>query len=248
MQTAEQDHHGTVTLTTTAGGDDAVSGREMIAILDFGSQYSRLIARRVRECRVFCELLPATTSLETLRELGACGVILSGGPDSVYDTDARHIEQAILESDLPILGICYGMQLLAHQLGGHVEPDRGRREYGPAEIRLSEDEEITDASALLFAGLDADTRGLEVWMSHGDSVDTPPPGFTAVARSETGTLAAMSNGRGHIGIQFHPEVSHTPRGKQLLENFLFRICGCSPTWTSGTFIEEAVRRIASQVG
>src|SRR5215469_11088855 len=163
MQTAEQDHHGIVTLTTTASVDDAVSGREMIAILDFGSQYSRLIARRVRECRVFCELLPATTSLETLREPGACGIIISGGPDSVYDAGARHLEQAILQSEIPILGICYGMQLLAHQLGGHVEPHQGRREYGPAEILLTEGEGVADASALLFAGLDADTRALQVW-------------------------------------------------------------------------------------
>ena len=250
MQTAEQDHHesGTGTITATARVDDAGSGREMIAILDFGSQYSRLIARRVRECRVFCELLPATTNLDTLRELGARGVILSGGPDSVYDTGARHIDEAIIRSELPILGICYGMQLLAHQLGGHVEPHRGRREYGPAEIRLTKGEGIADASALLFAGLDADTQSLEVWMSHGDSVDTLPLGFVAVARSESGTLAAMSDARGHIGIQFHPEVTHTPRGKQILENFLFRICGCSPTWTSGAFIEEATGRIASQVG
>ena len=160
MQTAEQDHHesGTGATTATARVDDAGSGREMIAILDFGSQYSRLIARRVSECRVFCELLPATTNLDTLRELGARGVILSGGPDSVYDTGARHIDQAIIESELPILGICYGMQLLAHQLGGQVEPHRGRREYGPAEIRFTKGEGIADASALLFAGLDADTR------------------------------------------------------------------------------------------
>src|SRR5215831_8243315 len=124
---------------TSLDTDDRQSFGNMIAILDFGSQYSQLIARRVRECHVFCELLPAATSLSTLRNLGARGVILSGGPDSVYDATARHIEQAIIESELPVLGICYGMQLMAEQLGGHVEPYPGRREYGPARIHLTEE-------------------------------------------------------------------------------------------------------------
>jgi GMP synthase (glutamine-hydrolysing) len=241
---ADQETH-----IATAAATDATQtpAREMIAILDYGSQYSRLIARRVRECHVFCELLPATTTLDDLRRLGARGVILSGGPDSVYDPNARHVEQAILESELPVLGICYGMQLLAYQLGGQVEPHTGRREYGPAEIHLT-DEARGEASAL-FAGIEANGEsGLAVWMSHGDSVGALPPGFVAVARSESGALAAMSDGKGHIGIQFHPEVAHTPRGKELLENFLFRVCGCSPSWTSSAFIEEAVGRIRAQVG
>jgi GMP synthase (glutamine-hydrolysing) len=131
----------------------------MIAILDYGSQYSRLIARRVRECRVFCELLPADTKLATLRELGVRGVILSGGPDSVYDQSARRIDQAIIESELPVLGICYGMQLLAHQLGGQVEPHTGRREYGPARIWLTGED--LEEPALLFAGLDAASEALD---------------------------------------------------------------------------------------
>jgi GMP synthase (glutamine-hydrolysing) len=219
--------------------------REMIAILDYGSQYSRLIARRVRECRVYCELLPAGTTLDELRRLGAKGVILSGGPDSVYDAGARLADQAILESDLPVLGICYGMQLLAYQLGGRVEPHTGRREYGPARITL---EHAENGAGALFAGVAEDGVGLDVWMSHGDSVDEPPPGFVPIARSESGALAAMSDGRGRIGIQFHPEVAHTPQGAALLENFLFRVCGCAPTWTSGAFIEEAVARIRAQVG
>ncbi len=220
---------------------------DMIAIVDYGSQYSRLIARRVRECHVYCELLPATTSLLELRKLGARGVILSGGPDSVYDANARGIEQAIIESDLPVLGICYGMQLLAHQLGGHVEPQSGRREYGPARIHLETGAASDTAS--LFAGLgDAGSGALEVWMSHGDSVSALPPGFLAIAHSESGTLAGMSDDKGHIGIQFHPEVAHTPEGKQILENFLFRICGCLPSWTSEAFIDEAVARIRRQVG
>jgi GMP synthase (glutamine-hydrolysing) len=220
----------------------------MIAILDYGSQYSRLIARRVRECGVYCELLPATATLETLRQLGAKGVILSGGPDSVYDEGARLVDQAILTSGLPVLGICYGMQLLAHQLGGRVEPHTGRREYGPAEISVLPDDGATAPSAL-FAGLPTSEGAcLNVWMSHGDTVGALPPGFVAVGRSASGALAAMDDGKGHIGIQFHPEVSHTPQGKHLLENFLFRVCGCSPTWTSDAFIEEAVARIREQVG
>jgi GMP synthase (glutamine-hydrolysing) len=228
--------------------------REMVAILDYGSQYSRLIARRVRERHIYCELLPATTTLAELRRLGARGVILSGGPDSVYDAGARAVEQDILESDLPVLGICYGMHLLAHQLGGHVEPHTGRREYGPAEITLTETggEGQTAADGPLqtfFAGVeDATGAGIPVWMSHGDSVGALPPGFAVIARSSSGALAAMSDTRGHIGIQFHPEVSHTPQGAQMLENFLYRVCGLAPNWTTGAFIEESVARIRAQVG
>src|SRR5260221_9677098 len=262
--------------------------REMIAILDYGSQYSRLIARRVRECRVYCELLPADTSLAELRRLGAKGVILSGGPDSVYDEGARHVDQAILESGLPVLGICYGMQLLAHQLGGRVDPHTGRREYGPAEIWLDlrsepepesaqsegevrvvlpRDSESAQADFVaarhsaatsvaghaapdaLFAGIQApDGSGIPVWMSHGDSVGELPPGFVPLARSGSGALAAMADTRGHIGIQFHPEVRHTPQGTTIIENFLFRVCGCTPNWIPGAFIEESVERIRAQVG
>jgi GMP synthase (glutamine-hydrolysing) len=228
--------------------------REMVAILDYGSQYSRLIARRVRECHIYCELLPATTTLAELRRLGARGVILSGGPDSVYDAGARAVEQDILESDLPVLGICYGMHLLAHQLGGHVEPHTGRREYGPAEITLTEaggEGQTAPDGALqtFFAGVeDATGAGIPVWMSHGDSVGALPPGFAVIARSSSGALAAMSDMRGHIGIQFHPEVSHTPQGAQMLENFLYRVCGLAPNWTTGAFIEESLARIRAQVG
>ncbi len=229
---------------------EGAPAREMIAILDYGSQYSRLIARRVRECRVYCELLPATTTLADLQRLGAKGVILSGGPDSVYDENARHVDQDILSSGLPVLGICYGMQLLAHQLGGTVEPHTGRREYGPAEIHLlpQENGDVNDAAGL-FAGVMADDQTtIPVWMSHGDSVGTVPPGFAPIARSTSGTLAAMADSSGHVGIQFHPEVRHTPQGGEILQNFLFRICNCSPNWTPGAFIDEAVGRIREQVG
>ncbi len=224
--------------------------RDMVAILDYGSQYSRLIARRVRECHIYCELVPATTTLAELRRMGARGVILSGGPDSVYDAGARAVDQAILESDLPVLGICYGMHLLAHQMGGHVEPHVGRREYGPAEIALVEKKDASEhAPQAFFAGVeDATGAGIPVWMSHGDSVGELPPGFSPIARSSSGALAAMGDEHGHIGIQFHPEVSHTPQGAQMLENFLYRVCGLAPSWTTGAFIEEAIGRIRQQVG
>lgn len=247
-------------------GDRAAPAREMVAILDFGSQYSRLIARRVRECHVYCELLPATTSLDELRRRNTRGVILSGGPDSVYDEGARSVQQAILESELPVLGICYGMHLLAHQLGGHVERHIGRREYGPAEIALTGASNATDATdatdaidatdrvtdrapETLFAGVEDTTgAGIPVWMSHGDSVSQLPPGFEVIARSSSGALAAMGDAHGHIGIQFHPEVSHTPQGALMLENFLYRVCGLAPNWTTGAFIAESVARIQEQVG
>ncbi|HEV8193466.1 MAG TPA: glutamine-hydrolyzing GMP synthase, partial [Ktedonobacterales bacterium] len=231
----------------SSGGQAAPAAREMVAILDYGSQYSRLIARRVRECRVYCELLPADTTLDELRRLGARGVILSGGPDSVYDDGARKVDQEVLESDLPVLGICYGMQLLAHQLGGHVERHSGRSEYGPSEIHLVETVQRDDTAQRLFAGL-ATGSGIAVWMSHGDTVSEVPPGFAPIARSESGALAAMGDARGRIGIQFHPEVRHTPQGSEILENFLFGICGCTPSWTAGAFIDEAVERIRAQVG
>jgi GMP synthase (glutamine-hydrolysing) len=243
--------------TAETGERSSSPVRDMIAILDFGSQYSRLIARRVRECHVYCELLPAGTTFDELRRLGARGVILSGGPDSVYDPGARHLDPAILTSDLPVLGICYGMQLMAHQLGGRVAPHSGRREYGPAEIHFVAGESATDHTPdpatdvphAVFAGLGALAgNGLSVWMSHGDSVAELPPGFVALARSGTGALAAMADARGHVALQFHPEVNHTPQGKTILENFLLRVCGCAPTWTTGAFIAEAVALIRAQVG
>jgi GMP synthase (glutamine-hydrolysing) len=252
MSDASQETSGETERQAEAGAAEQPA-REMIAILDFGAQYSRLIARRVRECHVYCELLPATTTLAELRNLGARGVILSGGPDSVYDPGARHVDPAILASELPVLGICYGMQLLAHQLGGRVEPHSGRREYGPAELHFVDGAPASSGDArdpwALFAGLGiAPGGGVPVWMSHGDSVGELPPGFVALARSGSGALAAMADGRGRIGIQFHPEVNHTPQGAAMLENFVLRVCGCAPTWTTGAFIETVVARIRAQVG
>ncbi len=220
--------------------------REIIAVLDFGSQYSRLIARRVRECRVYCELFPASTTLAELERLHVRGVILSGGPNSVYDPGAPLCDQALLESGLPILGICYGMQLLAYQLGGHVAPAVGQREYGAADVDLLPSS-IEDPPIFRGLGLPAGGR-LRTWMSHGDSVEALPPGFICLASTENTSIAAMAHPRGLVGLQFHPEVAHTPQGATILQNFLYDICGCQPTWTAGAFIEEATAQIRAQVG
>ncbi len=239
--------------------------RQAIIVLDFGSQYSRLITRRIRELRVYSELLPANTTLAALRQrndLEIKGFILSGGPSSVYDEQAPSCDPAILESGLPVLGICYGMQLLAYQLGGHVEPAHGRREYGPATLEILPEAMYDSLSFRIFEGIGAtpaQTSTLDaprnaapvrvpVWMSHGDSVDHLPPGFKVLACTESNPVTAMANAQGLVGLQFHPEVSHTPQGKEMLANFLYRICGCEPTWTTRSAIEEAIENIRQRVG
>ncbi|MFZ5918156.1 MAG: glutamine-hydrolyzing GMP synthase [Chloroflexota bacterium] len=212
---------------------------DTIAILDFGAQYSQLIARRVREARVYCELFPWDAPPEQVLPLRPKGFILSGGPASVYDRDAPSLPAYVLESDLPVLGICYGMQLLAHTLGGRVAP-AGEREYGPADLA------VIDLSSPLFAGLPFSTP---VWMSHGDRIEALPPGFVALAATDNSPVAAMGHrGRGLYGVQFHPEVTHTPQGAELLANFVTRVCGCRADWTPGVFIKESVARIRQQVG
>jgi GMP synthase (glutamine-hydrolysing) len=216
----------------------------MIAIFDYGSQYTRLIARRVRASQVYCEILPATTTLAELRARGCQGVIFSGGPNSVYDPGAPSCDPAILTSNIPALGICYGMQLLAYLLGGQVTPTTERREYGPNAITIVSDPTATN---VLFDGIDA-SQPLDVWMSHGDSVTGLPDGFSVLARSANGTTAAMGNPRGLYALQFHPEVAHTKQGLTLLENFLFKVCQCERAWTTGNVIDEAVERIRAQVG
>ncbi len=235
--------------------------RQAIIVLDFGSQYSRLITRRVRECSVYSELLPATTTLASLQHphLDIKGFILSGGPASVYDLNAPQCDPAILTSGIPVLGICYGMQLLATQLGGHVELTHEQREYGPATIEVLP-HTSSDAAFRIFEDIDASpaqtehlmpiesTLRLPVWMSHGDSVDILPQGFHVIATTESNPVAAIANEQGSVGLQFHPEVAHTPQGKQLIRNFLFRICDCDGTWTASSFIEEAVEQIRQQVG
>jgi len=212
--------------------------REAIIVIDFGSQYSMLIARRVRECQVYCELLPYDTPWEKIASLNPRGFILSGGPASVYEPGAPLAPAYIYESHLPILGICYGMQVLTKQLGGTVAPGT-KREYGHAILYLS------DVDSPLFTDLPASSP---VWMSHGDRIEEMPPGFTALAYTENSPVAVMGNGEGIFGLQFHPEVAHTPEGKTILKNFVYRICGRQGNWTIGSFIEESISTIRKQVG
>jgi len=221
----------------TTEGESAPRRRATIAILDYGSQYTQLIARRVRESRVYCEIFAHDVTAKELERRGVVGVILSGGPSSVYDTDAPQIEPAILDGRFPVLGICYGMHLMAQVLGGEVAPE-GKREYGPATVDIAE-------SGGLFEGLSDHERA---WMSHGDTVKRLPPGFHAVARTERLPLAAMSDGRNRFGVQFHPEVMHTPRGAEVLRNFLYRVCGCAGDWTPAAFIAEAVAELRRTIG
>jgi GMP synthase (glutamine-hydrolysing) len=210
-----------------------------ILILDYGSQFTQLIARRVREERVYCEIHPPTLSLDEIRAWGARGIILSGGPASVYDSDVPVADAGLLELGTPVLGICYGMQLLASLEGAAVEP--GRREYGRAEVRITEPDE-------LFDGFERDEK-VTVWMSHGDHVNQPPEGYQTLATTESLPVAAFrSVGRPFYGVQFHPEVAHTPRGDEIISNFIFRICGCEPTWTPGSFIDDHLDRVRAQVG
>ncbi len=212
---------------------------DAIVILDYGSQTTQLIARRVREGAVYCELFPWDTPATEVLALNPKGFILSGGPAGVYEPDAPHLPDYVLQSGRPVLGICYGLQLLAHALGGRVSPTP-RREYGPAEVTLVSPE------ASLLAPL-ADEP--QVWMSHGDHVEQVPPGFETLARSANSPVAAMGDlNRDRYGVQFHPEVIHTPAGEEILHRFAQEICGCAPTWTSAAFVEEAVADIRAQVG
>ena len=212
-------------------------GAEAIAVVDFGSQYSRLIARRVREQNVYCVLVPPDAPREAVAGLDLKGIILSGGPASVYEEGAPLAQPWIFDAGVPVLGICYGMQLVAHQLGGTVAR-AAQREYGFAVIHRND-------PSVLFEGLDDESP---VWMSHGDRIDALPPGFRAVAYSENSPIAAMANDAGVYGIQFHPEVAHTPQGARVLRNFVYRACGASGSWTPGNFVADSVQRIREQVG
>jgi GMP synthase (glutamine-hydrolysing) len=216
---------------------EAPPARATVLILDFGSQYSQLIARRVREANVYCELVPGTTPWAELARKNPSALILSGGPASVYEDGAPQVDPAALKAGIPVLGICYGMQLIAHHLGGTVEPGP-RREFGPAVLEI-------DDQGGLFAGLPAE---MPVWMSHQDHVPTLPPGFRGLARSANSRYAAFSDGAGIIGIQFHPEVVHTPHGRDILRNFLYGVSGLTPSWTPGSYIEEAIAAIRATVG
>jgi GMP synthase (glutamine-hydrolysing) len=210
-----------------------------IVILDFGSQYTQLIARRIREQNVFSVVLPCNASVAEIQSHHPIGLILSGGPCSVYDADAPSADPGMLSLGLPILGICYGLQFLTHHLGGKVRP-ADKREYGPAQVSLVPGEE-----GPLFAGLPA---SLDVWMSHGDEALELPPGFTLTARTANAVAGMANPSRNMWAIQFHPEVRHTPKGTELLRNFLFRICHAKPDWTSEHFIQSTVSSIRERVG
>lgn len=211
---------------------------EKIAVLDFGSQYSQLIARRIRECSVFSKILPFNISVEKLRAENPSGIILSGGPASVYNPKAPKCDPEILKLGIPVLGICYGEQLIIHTLGGRVDKCEAR-EYGKAELEVRENND-------LFEGF-GDRQ--QVWMSHGDKVKELPEGFRAIAVTGSTEYAAIVNSDKKIyGIQFHPEVVHTPRGKFIIENFCRRICGCSGSWTMKNFIDTCIEDVRKQVG
>ncbi len=213
---------------------------DKILVLDFGSQTTQLIARRVREFHVYSEIKPCNISLEEIKAFGAKGIILSGGPASVYDEDAPRVPKELFDLGLPILGICYGMQLMSHLLGGRVEKSE-KREYGPADLHILD---VSD----LFYGLDP-SRRYRVWMSHGDRVEELPPGFVSIAESENSPYAAIKHqSKPLFGVQFHPEVAHTEIGREVLENFVFRLAGCKPTWTMRSFIEKTIEEIRAQVG
>ena len=212
---------------------------QIVLVLDFGAQYSQLIARRVRECNVYCELLPCDTPLEKLRAKKPAGIILSGGPPSVYETNAPSIDPGVYDLGVPVFGICYGMQLMSRQLGGEVVPGGQQREYGKTDLHVH-------AEGSIFAGLNDQ---LVCWMSHGDRVDAPPPGFQVLAHTESTPVAAMADEQRRLyGVQFHPEVTHTPWGTEVLRNFLLRVCGCEPSWTMQHFLQEAIQSVREQVG
>src|SRR5216110_3432358 len=216
----------------------APSTHSKILLLDFGSQYTQGIARRTRECQVYSEIIRFDTPAAEIAALKPNGIILSGGPASVYDKGAPQIDPKLFSLDIPVLGICYGLMLMANHLGGQVV-FTGRREYGPGMLHINNGSE-------LFEGLGSH---LDVWNSHGDEVTALPKCFRAVGTTEGCDFAAVEDPQRKLyGLQFHPEVAHTPRGKEILQNFVYHICRCTMDWTMGSFIEEACARIRKQVG
>ncbi|HEX2831157.1 MAG TPA: glutamine-hydrolyzing GMP synthase [Burkholderiales bacterium] len=219
---------------------------QKILILDYGAQYTQLIARRVRELRVYCEIHPGDVSSEFVRSFAPAGIVLSGGPSSVYEDEINRAPQSVFELGVPVLGICYGMQTMAYQLGGKVEPGKVR-EYGYAEIRARGHTKLLDGIEDLRT---PEGHGmLKVWMSHGDKVVEMPPGFKLMGSSDSCEIAAMADeARRFYGVQFHPEVTHTLQGKALLQRFVYDICGCKGDWNMPDYVAEAVARIRAQVG
>ena len=210
---------------------------ETVIILDFGSQYTQLIARRIREVGVYCEIHPYNISVDALQRLNPKGIVLSGGPSSVYEDGAPHCSPDVLKLGVPVLGICYGLQLLSYFLGGKVESS-DHREYGAAKVNLI-------GESQLLAGL---PMSFQAWMSHGDHVTAAPSGFQTIASTENALGAVENNSSKIYGLQFHPEVAHTPNGKQVLENFVRKICGCHADWTPASFVQSEVERIREQIG
>lgn len=214
---------------------------EKILILDFGSQVSQLIARRIREMNVYCELQPCTWPLEKIREFNPKGIIFSGSPYSVLEEESPILDPEIFDIPVPKLGICYGMQLMTHMLGGEVEYHSGKREYGRADMVVMD-------NSKLFKGFEKNEE-IVVWMSHGDRIKKMPPGFSVISKSDNSPIAAMADlTRDLYCVQFHPEVVHTPRGKEILGNFVFDICGCEAEWTMSNFIEVTLSQVRDQVG
>ncbi len=213
-----------------------------VVVLDFGGQYTQLIARRIREQQVFSAVLPCTSSIEKIRKLEPAGIILSGGPSSVYDAEAPKCDPKVLALGIPVLGICYGMQWITHTLGGSVEKAE-RREYGRAQLSIDDSKER--GGSHLFRGVPASLR---VWNSHGDHVRTLPEGFRTIGRTENAIAAVENKEKKIYAVEFHPEVNHTERGTELLRNFLFRVCKAEPKWSGAAFIEETTRAIREKVG
>ena len=231
--------------------------REKVLIIDFGSQYTMLIARRVRELEVYSEIFPPTVTLKQIREFSPRAIILSGGPASVIEPGSPATPKALFGLGIPVLGVCYGMQLMTHQLGG-VVAHSGKREYGPAELVIDNDQDLfagilkkqvlANKSARLHHDKLKSKKGIRVWMSHGDRIEATPKGFESIAHSENSPLAAIRDQERKIyGVQFHPEVAHTPLGKYLLANFLFKICGLHRLFNPGSFIENKVAEIRRRV-
>jgi GMP synthase (glutamine-hydrolysing) len=213
-----------------------------VVVLDFGGQYTQLIARRIREQQVFSAVLPCTTSIDELLKLEPAGIVLSGGPSSVYDPEAPKCDPKVLALGIPVLGICYGMQWITHTLGGKVEK-AARREYGRAQLQIEDSKE--HAASHLFTGVPASLR---VWNSHGDHVRALPEGFHTVGRTENAIAAVEDPQRKIYAVEFHPEVNHTERGTDMLKNFLFRVCNAEPKWSGAAFIEETTAAVRAKVG
>ncbi|RJO68665.1 MAG: glutamine-hydrolyzing GMP synthase [Myxococcales bacterium] len=221
-----------------------MAAHELVLVLDFGSQYTQLIARRVRELKAYCEIHPCTVDVEFIRSRSPKAIVLSGGPASLTDPGAPRAPEGLWSLDVPMLGICYGMQLMAHHMGGEVKK-AARREYGHATIAV-------EAQSAFFAGVaqgqGGAKRDVQVWMSHGDQVARLPEGFRAIGETANCPVAAMEKDGRLFGVQFHPEVSHTPEGMTMLANFVYKVAGCRGDWTTESFIEESVQRLRAQIG